>query len=81
MARPGSFKYSFIAMQNIPYTEGDGTHPASCGGVLGQGGVVWTDHPQPRMPARITAFLEAVGVVCLDPRWLVPPERYRGALR
>ncbi len=78
MARPPSFKYSYIALHNIPYTEGDGTASA-CGGVVPQGEVVWTNHLHQKHPAQVTAFLEPVGVVCLDPRWLVPPDLYRGA--
>jgi hypothetical protein len=82
MARPPSFKYSYIALHSIPYTEGDGT-PASaaCGGVISQGDVVWTDHLHQRHPAQVTCFHEPVGVVCLDPRWLVSPELYRNVAR
>lgn len=78
MPRPQSFKYSYIALRSIPYTEGDGTYGA-CGGVLSQGEIVWIDHLHQRQPAQVTAFHEPVGVVSLDPRWLVPPELYRSA--
>ena len=82
MARPPSFKHSFVALHSIPYMEGDGTPSLpGCGGVIPEGEVVWTDHLHQRHPAQVTAFLEPVGVVCLDPRWLVPPELYRGAQR
>lgn len=79
MAKPSSFKYSYIALHSIPYEEGDGTAPASCGGVLAKGDVVWTDHLHQKQPSQVRAFFDPVGVVCLDPRWLVPPELYRGA--
>ena len=82
MVRPPLFKHSYVALHSIPYTEGDGTQSsASCGGVISQGDVVWTDHLHQRQPAQVTAFHEPVGVVCLDPRWLVPSELYRSALR
>lgn len=82
MSRPPSFGYSYVALHSIPYTEGDGVEPsASCGGVIPQGDVVWTDHLHQRHPAQVTAFHEPVGVVCLDPRWLVPPDLYHSAQR
>lgn len=86
MGRPESYKYSYIALHNIPYVAGTGTEFAdtvdgSCGGVVGAGQVVWADHLHQRQPARVTAFLDSVGVVSLDPRWLVPPELYQNARR
>ncbi len=78
MAKPGSFKYSYVALHNIPYIEAGESYSASCGGVLGRGEVVWTDHLHQEDPSRVKAFLESVGVVSLDPRWLVPPELYQG---
>lgn len=81
MARPNTYKQAFIALHSIPYTEGDGSgHQSSLsGGVLGAGETVWTDHLHQRHPSQVTAFLDSVGVVSLDPRWLVLPEQYRGA--
>ncbi len=82
MARPPSFKYSYVALHSIPYIEGDGSpSSASCGGVIPKGEVVWTDHLHQYQPAQVTAFHEPVGVVCLDPSWLVPPDLYRSAQR
>ena len=82
MARPPSFKHSFVALHNIPYVESDtSSSGASCGGVIPQGEVVWTNHLHQQQPAQVTAFLDPVGVVCLDPRWLVPPELYPGLQR
>lgn len=79
MARPPSFKYSYIALHSIPYVEKNGDSSCGgCGGVISEGEVVWTNHLHQREPAQVTAFLDPVGVVCLDPRWLVPPELYRG---
>ncbi len=82
MPRPASFKYSYVALHSIPYIEGeDAANAGPCGGVIPQGEVVWTDHLHQRHPSQVTAFHEPVGVVCLDPRWLVPPELYRGVQR
>lgn len=81
MAKPQSYKYSYVALHSIPYVEQDGSRPASCGGVLGRGGVVWTDSLHQQPSAQVTAYLDTVGVVCLDPRWLVAPDLYRGLQR
>ena len=84
MAKPRAFKQSYIALHSIPYTEGgDGSdHKAEIsGGVLGIGQTVWADHLHQWQPARVTAFLDSVGVVSLDPRWLVTPELYGNVQR
>lgn len=81
MAKPPAYKYSYVALHSIPYLEGDGSENLACGGVIRKGEVVWTDHLHQRQPAQVTAFLDPVGFVSLDPRWLVPPELYRGAAR
>ena len=83
MAQLHPFKQSYIALHSIPYSEvsGSGTEEGVAGGVLGAGQVVWADHLHQRQPARVTAFLDSVGVVSLDPRWLVTPEVYQSARR
>lgn len=83
MARPQVFKNSYVALHSIPYTEVDAGEPSTRvgNGVVGAGQVVWADHLHQRQPARVTAFVESVGVVSLDPRWLVTPDLYRSAQR
>ena len=83
MAKPQIFKHSFVALHSIPYTEenGSGQSDGLCGGVLGAGQVVWANHLHQRQPSRVTAFLDSVGIVSLDPRWLVTPEVYQSAQR
>ncbi len=83
MAQPQLFKQSYVALHSIPYTEMNGSEleESLAGGVLGAGQVVWADHLHQRQPSRVTAFLDSVGVVSLDPRWLVTPEVYQSARR
>jgi hypothetical protein len=79
MGRPQSFKHAFVALRSIPYTEGEGLpSPAPCGGVIGKGQMVWASHLHQWNPSEAKAFLESVGVVSLDPRWLVPADLYQG---
>lgn len=78
MGRPQSFKYAFVALHNIPYAELDEQRRVQAsGGVLSEGQVVWADHLHQWQPSMAMAFLESVGVVALDPRWLVPAEMYQ----
>lgn len=83
MARPYGYKHTFVALHSIPYTEGDGSayHNEFSGGVLGAGELVWANHLHQSQPSRVTAFVESVGVVSLDPRWLVTPELYQSSQR
>ena len=83
MAKPHVFKQSYVALHSIPYIEISGSEPEEglSGGVLGAGQVVWADHLHQKQPSRVTAFLDSVGVVSLDPRWLVTPEVYQTAHR
>lgn len=76
MAKPQSYKYSYVALHSIPYIEADEVHSANCGGVLGRGEVVWTPHLHQQRASQVTAYVDSVGVISLDPRWLVSPELY-----
>ncbi|MBE7157991.1 MAG: hypothetical protein INR62_06085 [Rhodospirillales bacterium] len=77
MLKPDAFQKPFVALRNIPYLYGE---PASRdhlqGGVLRQGQTVWTKSTA--VPSREVrseaAFVEGVGVVSLDPHWLIPAE-------
>ncbi len=78
MGRPQSFKYAFVALHHTPYTEVDEQRRVRpSGGVLSEGQIVWADHLHQWQPSLATAFVESVGVVALDPRWLVPAEEYQ----
>ena len=72
--RPELFEQPFVAIRNLPYLCEDSNGAGhSSGGVLGVGQTVWGEnqarHKSKLHPAR--AYVEGVGIVSLDPRWLV----------
>ena len=75
MLKPDSFRQPCVAMQNLPYTfAGDSAgESAHSGGVLGRGQTVWTRerYELKRCPRSATAFVEGLGIVSVDPLWLV----------
>lgn len=77
MQRPKSFQWPFAASRNIPYqcVDGEGQGSAS-GGVLSEGQKVWlsSDVRSTEQFAQTMAFVEGVGLVCLETRWLIPVE-------
>lgn len=78
MLRPETFQQAFVALQHIPYLckDGSATEDPLSGGVLGRGQVVWTQKtPETKArPLSVVAFADGVGVVSLNPRWLVPAD-------
>lgn len=75
MLKPEAFHEPFVALRNIPYLCGSpGDRDHSQGGVLSQGQTVWATHST--VPARSVrseaVFVEGVGIVSLNPHWLVP---------
>jgi hypothetical protein len=79
MLRPQPYCHSFVALQNIPYSACDGMarEASHSGGVLGKGQLVWTTDVGDLRPNVVNAFVEELGVVSLDPRWLVPADVLR----
>jgi len=75
MSIPEPFRQPYLAIQNIPYHCEDASTKIShaSGGVLRRGQAVWTEESyRPGHPVRsVRAFVETIGVVSLDPRWLV----------
>ncbi len=75
MLRPDVYRQPHVALQHIPYICGGGStiRDSSSGGVLGRGQTVWTsDNCQSKTYQSLTsAFVEGIGIVSLDPRWLV----------
>lgn len=75
MLKPDAFQQPFVALRNIPYLYGDPSNRDHLqGGVLRQGQTVWTKLtavPERHVRAA-AAFVEGVGVVSLDPHWLIP---------
>jgi hypothetical protein len=73
MFRPDVFKQPYCAIRAVPYLCGDGSAQDSSGGVLGRGQTVWTKeaYESKGYPASAVAFVDGVGIVSLDTRWLV----------
>jgi hypothetical protein len=75
MLRPKMFTKPYVAFRHIPYICGPDVlsqAPAS-GGVLAKGQTVWTKEvfvPK-QCPQMATAFVEDIGIVSLNPSWLV----------
>jgi hypothetical protein len=74
MHKPEMFRTPYVAMRHVPYVFGDGTKgTVASGGVLSRGQTVWTeDDYEPRRVQRTTkVFVEGLGIVSLEGRWLV----------
>ena len=71
MARPHEFREAAIAIRNIPYIRVSPQDFAS-EGVLAKGKLVWvqTMIGAKERPISISAFVDDIGIILLDPRWL-----------
>ena len=71
MARPHEFREVYIATRNLPYLR---IYPPDCasGGVLAKGQLVWvqTGFDAEDRPVSISAFVDDIGIVSLDPQLL-----------
>ncbi len=77
MLKPQVFQQANVAFRNIPYTvlEGSLRDSIDTGGVLGSGQVVWTENSMKALPRphSARAFVDGIGMVMVDPRWLTTP--------
>jgi hypothetical protein len=71
--RPSAYRERYLVVQPLPYRfhhfrQG----PSSLGGVLRAGQAVWLEQTIQRaeLAAAVRAFVEDLGLVHLDPRWL-----------
>jgi hypothetical protein len=75
MIKPETFEQPYVAFGHVPYQCGDDVKDFSPpgGGVLPRGQLVWTTQSYtPReCPRSVTAFVEDIGIVSVDPHWLV----------
>ena len=75
MNRPQEFQAACRAAQNMPYrfASGSSDDAADSGGVLGKGQLVWTCRREntPGSTSFISAFVDDLGVISLDSRWLM----------
>ena len=74
MVKPEIFQKPYVALGHIPYVCGESSSGTSgAGGVLSRGQTVWTaESYEPRRAENLTSvFVEDIGVISLDPHWLV----------
>jgi hypothetical protein len=74
MNKPHQFQSPCLATQNIPYMFAAEPAPATRdGGVLGKGCLVWTCevYETQGRPPSVTAFVDDLGLISLDPRSLM----------
>ena len=72
-SRPMLFRERYLAAQSLAYRFVDVSgKPSPSGGVLCSGQSVWLEAviQRNRLPSSIRAFVESVGLVVVDPRWL-----------
>ena len=71
MTKPDEFREAYVAIQNIPYLR-ESPQDLASGGVLAKGQLVWvqTMFDAEERPNSISAFVDDVGVISLDARWL-----------
>ena len=78
MTRPHEFREVYIATRNLPYLR---ISPPDCasGGVLAKGQLVWvqTGFDAEDRPVSIPAFVDHIGIISLDPQWLVAAKSIR----
>lgn len=79
MLKPQVFQQANVAFRNMPYTvlEGSLSDSIDSGGVLGSGQLVWTEDCLPAIarPHSARAFVDGIGMVMVDPRWLTAQRR------
>ena len=71
MTRPNEFREVYIAIQNIPYLR-EYPQDFASGGVLAKGQLVWvqTMFDAEERQNSISAFVDDIGIISLDTRWL-----------
>ena len=72
MLRPETFQRSYVVFRNSPYLMTDSAQGFSAmGGVLSRGQVVWLQGLDGKQPRSVTAFVDEIGLILMDPRGLV----------
>jgi hypothetical protein len=71
MTKPDEFREAYVAIQNIPYLR-ESPQDLAGGGVLAKGQLVWiqTMFDAEERPISISAFVDDIGIISLDARWL-----------
>lgn len=74
MNREEQFPCRYVTFDNTPYLPATYTRHPQCGGVLPRGEEVWAKPLGTNRPVSMQVFVKQLGVVDLDPRWLVPAD-------
>ena len=70
MNKPVAFRQPYVAARNMPHLFGD--HPIQTyGGVLSRGQIIWMDDACSAGPNPAPAFVDGMGLISIDPRWLL----------
>jgi hypothetical protein len=71
MTKPNEFREVYLTIQNIPYLR-ESPQNLARGGVLAKGQLVWvqTMFDMEERPISISAFVDDIGIISLDPQWL-----------
>ncbi len=70
MNKPVAFRQPYVAARNMPYLFGaPSTQPY--GGVLSKGQIVWMDDASSVRLNPAPAFVDGIGLILVDPRWLL----------
>lgn len=74
MKKPTGYEETCMTVRNIPYQLADERYKgmSMTGGVLGKGRTVWVQSLDKtrKGPIRITAYVEDIGIVSVDPHYL-----------
>ena len=75
MTKPKDYEETCMIVRNIPYQCEDHRYKgrSMTGGVLGKGRIVWVQSllETKERPISITAYVEDIGIVSIDPHYLV----------
>lgn len=76
MKKPSGYEETCMTVRNIPYQLADERYKgmSMTGGVLGKGQTVWVQSlaKTRKRPILITAYVENIGIVSVDPHYLAP---------
>jgi hypothetical protein len=74
--KPEDYKETCVISRNIPYQFEDELFKGKsmAGGVLGKGRIVWVQSfLETKKRSAVSAYAEGIGIVSVDPRYLVRP--------
>ena len=72
MLKPAEFERSYINIRSIPYECTEDGGGRMMGGVLSRGQVLWTERAWKKTGRLIRAYVDGIGVVSVEDRFLLP---------